>query len=87
MFGLQKTLLAVVLKLHFFPQEKVLKKINVYRIMCTFLKKLSKLDVFHHFWTLSDDFFIVSIKNVADEYLSKKENWIVDLFQHLKEKF
>ena len=32
--------------------------------MCTFLQKLLKIDVFHHFWTLSDDFFIVSIKKL-----------------------
>ena len=64
LFGFRKTLLAAILKLRFFPPEKVLKKINVYRIMCTFLQKLLKLDVFHHFRTLSDDFFVVSIKKL-----------------------
>ena len=32
--------------------------------MCTILQKLLKIDVFHHFRTLSDDFFIVSLKKL-----------------------
>ena len=73
LFGLRKTLLAVILKLHFFPQEKVFKKINVYRIMCTSLQKLWKLDVFYHFRTLSDDFFNVCVKKLRTNFLWRKK--------------
>ena len=72
LFGLRKALLAVILKLDFSPQEKVLKKINVYRIMCTFLQKLLKSDVLHPSRTLSDDFFIVSIKKLLKNIFEER---------------
>ena len=82
MFGLRKSFLAVILKLHFFPQEKVLKKINVYRIMCTFLQKLLKLDVFHHFRTLSDDFFVAIKKLRRNIFEERKLNcWSFSAFK------
>ena len=46
------------------------EKLIVYRIMCTILQKLLKLDVFHHFWTLSDDFF-----NLCREKLRRLFFW------------
>ena len=85
MFGLRKSFLAVILKLHFFPQEKVLKKIIFYRIMCTFLQKLLKLDVFHHFRTLSDDFFVVSIKKLRRNIFEER-NLICWAFSAFKRK-
>ena len=74
MFGLRKTIFGSDFKTALFSAGECFeKKTIVYRNMCTFLRNLQKLDAFHLFLTLSDDFSNVCVEKLPRNFFWTKK--------------